>query len=137
MVDLTRPGESGLEVEEIWRNKAMKNHFNSSVLHEGHVYGFDNAMLKCVSIETGEPCWAKRGLGKGSLILAGEQLVVLSDRGKLALAAATPEGYCEAASFQALEGKSWTAPSYAAGRLYLRNQTEMIAIDLGGEEVAP
>ena len=131
------PGESGLEVEEIWRNKAMKNHFNSSVLHEGHVYGFDNAMLKCVSIETGEPCWAKRGLGKGSLILAGEHLVVLSDRGKLALAAATPEGYGEAASFQALEGKSWTAPSYAAGRLYLRNQTEMIAIDLGGEEVAP
>ena len=131
------PGESGFEVEELWRNKAMKNHFNSSVLHEGHVYGFNNAILKCVSIETGEPCWAKRGLGKGSLILAGDQLVVLSDGGKLALVEASPEGYKEVASFQALEGKSWTAPSYAAGRLYLRNQTEMIAIDLSGEEVAP
>ena len=130
-------GESGPEVEEVWRNKVLKNHFNTSVLHEGHVYGFDNAILKCVSVETGEQRWAKRGFGKGSLILAGDQLVVLSDGGKLALVKASPERYSEAASYQALRGKSWTSPSFAAGRLYLRNQTEMISIELGPGELTP
>jgi len=31
----------------------MKNKFNSSVLHEGHVYGLDEGILTCVDVNTG------------------------------------------------------------------------------------
>ncbi len=131
---LGREGADGGEspVRELWRNRVMKNHFSSSVHREGHVYGFDGATLKCVSVATGEQTWAKRGFGKGSLILVGDRLVVLADQGTIALLDASPDGYVERARFQALDGKSWTAPAYAGGRLYLRNLTEMMALELEG-----
>jgi outer membrane protein assembly factor BamB len=114
---------------EVWRSREMKNQFSSSVLHNGTLYGFDNATLKALDAATGKERWKQRGFGHGSLILAGGQLVVLSDRGKLALLEATPEEYRERGSTQVLEGKCWTAPSLANGRLYLRNQEQLVALD--------
>ncbi len=122
--------EGNATVEEVWKTPFMRNHFSSSVYHDGHIYGFDNATLKCISLEDGKMKWGKRGLGKGSLILADGRLVVLSDRGKLLLITASPEGYEEQGTTQALEGRSWTAPTVAGGRLYVRNHTEMVSYDI-------
>ena len=76
--------------------------------------------------------WGKRGLGKGSLIYADGHLLVLSDRGELLLIEARGDEYVEKGRFQALEGKSWTSPTLAHGKLYLRNHNEMVAFDLEG-----
>ncbi len=122
----------GMKVEEVWTNRIMKNHFSSSILHEGSIYGFDNATLKCISLDTGEQQWAKRGLGKGSLIYADGHLIVLSDRGRLVQIEATPESYVEKGRVQALDGKCWTAPTLAGGKLYLRSHSEMVRYDLDG-----
>jgi hypothetical protein len=119
-------------VHEEWKNRDMRNHFNSSVVHDGHLYGFDNATLKCLSAETGEVAWVKRGFGKGSVIVAGDRLLVLSDHGAFAVIEATPAEYRELGTFQALEGRSWTAPSVSAGRVYLRNLTAAVCLDLRG-----
>ena len=134
MVRVTGSGEEA-KVEELWKAPFMRNHFSSSLYHDGHIYGFDNSTFKCISAETGDQNWAKRGLGKGSLIYADGNLVVLSDRGKLLLVEATPEEYREKGSVQALDGKCWTAPTLAGGRLYLRSHSEMVSYDAtaGGE----
>lgn len=131
---LVRVREEGgaVKVEEAWRSRVMKNHFSSSVLYGEHIYGFDNGTLKCVVAATGEQCWALRGLGKGSLIAADGRLIVLGDRGQLVLAEATPEEFRELSRFQALGGKSWTAPALAGGRLYLRDLEEMVCLRLDG-----
>ena len=118
------------QVELLWEQPFMRNHFSSAVVHEGMIYGFDNATLKAISVEDGKPAWGKRGLGKGSLILADGHLLVLSDRGKLLLVEATPEAYREKGSVQALEGLCWTAPALADGRVYLRNHDELVVYDL-------
>ncbi|MDH3743671.1 MAG: PQQ-like beta-propeller repeat protein [Acidobacteriota bacterium] len=120
------------KVEELWQIPHLRNHFSTSVVHEGHIYGFDNATFKSVSVETGELAWAKRGLGKGSLIYADGHLLVLSDRGKLVRAKASPDGYVESGNIEALSGKTWTAPTLANGHLYLRSHTEMVSYRLGG-----
>src|SRR5215210_2805186 len=117
---------------EVWRSRAMKNQFSSSVLQSGVVYGFDNATLKALDAATGDELWKQRGFGHGSLILAGGHLIVLSDRGKLALLEATPKEYRERGSAQVLEGKCWTAPTLANGKLYLRNQEQLVALDWSG-----
>lgn len=118
--------------EELWKTRGMKNHFNPAVVVGEHVYGFDNATFKCISVATGEPAWAQRGLGKGSLLATADGLlIVLSDRGKLLLVEATPESYKELASFQAMEGKAWTSPVLANGKVYLRDEDERVALDLG------
>ena len=118
------------EIELLWEQPFMRNHFSSAVVHDGTIYGFDNATLKAISVEDGKMAWGKRGLGKGSLIFADGHLVVLSDRGKLLLVEATSEGYEEEGSVQALEGLCWTAPAFADGRLYLRNHDELVVYDL-------
>jgi outer membrane protein assembly factor BamB len=117
-------------VSEAWSSRSMKNHFGSSVLVGDHIYGFDNATLRCISAATGERVWARRGFGKGTLVTADGMLYVLSDGGVLALIEATPEEYREKARFQAMTGKAWTAPALAQGRLYVRDQDELSCLDV-------
>jgi outer membrane protein assembly factor BamB len=114
---------------EVWKTRKMKNDFSSSVLHDGYIYGFDNSILKAIDVATGEEAWKQSGFGGGSLIVAGGQLVVLSAGCKLSLVEATPAGYREKGSAQLLTGRCFTAPTLANGRLYLRNQEEILALD--------
>jgi outer membrane protein assembly factor BamB len=118
------------KVEEVWRVRRFRNAWNSSILHRGYIYGFDNATLRCIDAATGELQWATRGLGQGNLIYADGLLIGLSDRGKLVLVEPTPEEYRELGSVQLLEGRSWTPPTLADGILYLRNHEKMVAVDL-------
>jgi len=118
------------KIETVWHNKEMRNHFNSSVYYKDHIYGFSSSTLKCLEAETAQRKWSTRGFGKGSLIIVDEKLLVLSDRGKLAMIEATPKGYNELAKAQVIEGKSWTSPTFSDGKIYLRNQKEMACYDL-------
>lgn len=129
LLQIDASGDS-VQVADVWANREMKNHFNSTLYHNGHLYGFSNATLKCLDAASGEMRWAKRGYGKGSVIATEQQLIILSDRGLLALAEASPEKFTEISRIQALNGKSWTAPTLVGGRLYLRNQSEMVCYDL-------
>jgi outer membrane protein assembly factor BamB len=119
-------------VQEVWLSKSMRNHFNTSVLHNGSIYGFDNAVLKCIDAATGEDKWQKSGVGRGSLLLADGHLIVLSERGRLLLVQATPAEYKEIASAEVLQGKCWTMPTLVNGKLYVRNQKEMACLSLKG-----
>lgn len=132
LVEVGKGADGQAAVKEVWKSRVMKNHFSSPVLVGGHIYGFDNATLKCIDPATGEQKWVARGFGKGSLVAADGLLFVLSDRGVLMLVEATPEAYREKGRLQALEGKTWTAPSLARGRLYLRDQDELVVLDVKG-----
>jgi len=127
-----KSSESGFEVEDTWKSREMKNKFSSSVLHGAHLYGFDESTLKCIDAGTGEMRWQARGLGHGSLFYADGHLVVLGDKGTLVLVEATPEEYREKARTQPFKGKTWTVPTLSDGRLYLRDEKEMIALDISG-----
>lgn len=105
---------------------SMRNDFSSSCYFDGYLYGFHNAFLRCISAKTGEEKWTKRGFGKGNLIMVGDKLLILSDKGVLALVEVNPEVYKEIGSIQAIEGKSWTSPSFSKGKIYIRNLTEMV-----------
>jgi outer membrane protein assembly factor BamB len=130
---LLRPVWAGdhFEVEEIWESRFLVNQWSSTVFLDGYLYGFHNATLKCVSVEDGRHTWRKRGLGRGSLIAAGDKLLVLSDRGELVLLDATPEAYRERGRFKALgSGKTWTTPTLVGNRVYLRDHKEMVCLEL-------
>ncbi|PKP35578.1 MAG: hypothetical protein CVU00_01630 [Bacteroidetes bacterium HGW-Bacteroidetes-17] len=119
------------KVTEVLRGSEMKNDFMTCVYHDGYIYGYHIAALRCISAETGEVKWSKRGFGKGSLILVDGKLIILSDKGKLAIAKASPDAYQELGSVQAISGSiTWTAPSFTDGKVYLRNQTEMACFKL-------
>ncbi len=113
-----------------WTQRLFRNHFSTSVYHDGMLYGFDEDTLKCLDAATGEERWANRDFGKGNLVRVGDTLVVLSVKGELALVEATGESFQERARARVLDERCWTAPAVAAGRVYLRNSSEIACFDL-------
>ena len=126
------------ELEEVYFSRLMRNHFNNSVLYKGTLYGMDgnshnarNVQVVAMNAATGRVQWSHRGYGCGSLTIAGDKLLVLSDDGTLALAEATTEKYTELASIEVLNGRCWTVPVLANGRIYCRNADgDLVCLDV-------
>ena len=119
------------KTSEVWRNRNMHNHINSSILIGETIYGNDRNTLKAISLKTGEVSWQMRGYGKGGLIAADGKLIVLTDRGELVIVKATPEKYEELARAKVMEGQCWISPVLANGRIYCRNhEGDLICLDV-------
>lgn len=124
-------------VKELWRKPGqLENHWSTPVHHDGHLYGlygfrsYGTAPLKCIELATGEEKWSQDGFGQGNVILAQGQLIVLGDAGQLVLVDADPSTYREKARADVLEGKCWSTPALANGRLYVRSTVEGACLDL-------
>ena len=129
LIRLNKTGDT-FSTTSVWTNRFMKNHFSTSVLVDKYLYGFDNSILKCLDANTGAERWKQRGYGKGTLIVADSHLIILGEQGNLGLAKPSPQGFEEISSTVVLQGKCWTVPTVANGKLYIRNTTEMVCLDL-------
>jgi len=122
--------DKGLTAHPVWENKNLKNRFNSSVLRDGYLYGFDEGIFACIDARTGERKWKGGRYGYGQAILAGDLIIVLTESGELVLLKATPDAHQEVARSPAIEGKTWNHPAIDAGILLVRNAREMAAFRL-------
>jgi outer membrane protein assembly factor BamB len=117
--------DDGIEV--VWENREMNTKLSGCVLVEDHLYGFDEAVLKCMDLE-GNELWAQRGLGDGCLSGAADRLLVMSADGELIVVAADPTGYRELSRTKVLEGgEYWTKPVLVNGLIYCRNSLGQLA----------
>lgn len=129
MIELSGGGDH-FSVREVWRNNRMKNRFSGSVLRDGVIYGLDEGILAAIDAETGELKWKGGRYGYGQVVLAGNNLIVLTEDGDLALVRANPNRHEEISRFPVLEGKTWNVPAISGGYLLVRNLAEMAAFDL-------
>jgi len=128
--------ETGYSTQTIWRNKVLKSKFSSSVYVNGHIFGFGKHRLKCIDPATGIAKWETGGFSHGSLLFADNQFIVFSENGRLALVDASPDNYLEKDEVRILGSyKSWTAPSLANGKLYIRNQRRIICLDMRPDQM--
>ena len=118
----------GTSLREIYANRKMRNHFNNCILLDGYLYGFDGnsnlgrvVHLTCMNFSTGEVAWQQAGFGCGSLMVANGQLLILSDRGTLVLAKATPDKFEEITRSTFLKDRCWTVPVLLDRHIYGRN----------------
>lgn len=116
------------ELQPVYTNRDMRNHFNNSILWDGHLYGFDGnsnlgrvVTLTCMEMKSGDVKWKHRGLGCGSLMVADGKLVILSEKGTLIIAEVSPDEFNEVARSSFLTGRCWTVPVLVGGHIYGRN----------------
>ena len=124
-------------VSEVWRSKVFRSQFSSFVYFDGYIYGNDGdanshrGVFKCVEALTGNLQWSA-DLGFGSLAMAGDRLLLLTERGDLHVARAAPEGYEELAHLDIYtRGVSWSPPVLCRSRIYCRNLSgDLVCIDV-------
>jgi outer membrane protein assembly factor BamB len=122
-------------VNEAWRSPRLKGSYSPNVHDQGSLFGFSGQYLVCLDAKTAEPRWRHKA-NAGTLIRVGRHLVVLGEQsGLLRLVEAAPDGYRVAAEAAALNAgaQSSTGPSYAAGRIFVRNTEEMVAFAIEDE----
>lgn len=117
--------------EREWESKALKPAFNSFVVHDQHIYGLDDGILVCTDL-SGKRLWKKGRYGHGQVLLLQPQdaLLIVGEKGEIAVVAADPTGLNELGRFQAIEGKTWNHPVLAHNRLYVRNGEEIACYEL-------
>jgi outer membrane protein assembly factor BamB len=132
-------GASGFRAEEVYflKPKDFENHHGGVILVGGHVYGGDGQNQghpTCIELESGKVVWKERGPGSGSAAIAyaDGHLYFRYENGLVALIEATPEGFRVKGKLKIPEqkGPSWQHPVIAGGRLYLRNQDELLCYGL-------
>jgi outer membrane protein assembly factor BamB len=134
---LLRFGESKPEV--VWSgDDILSNHYATSVHHGGFLYGFDGRQeqrchLRCVELKTGKVRWSER-YGAGTLLVVGEHLLILSERGELIMAEATPEKFKVVAGAQVLGSDCRAHGAFANGRFYGRDKQSLVCVDLSARK---
>lgn len=123
----------GKEPKVVWQNTKMKNHFNSSILINGNLYGVDGntggGALTCMEFNTGNVKWTEGG-GYEGVMAADGKLIAMDKNGVLTIAAADPGGFKKISSAQVLldnKAKNWTVPVLSNGRIYCRNSSGDLA----------
>ncbi len=133
---LTFDGET---IEPTWSSDdVLTNHYATSVHADGYLYGFHGRQeyspaFRAVDAATGEVMWSEERFGGGTVILAGDRLLIMREHGELVLAAATPETFRPLARAQVLAGIVRAYPALAGGGLYVRNERELVALELPGD----
>jgi len=152
------------QFKKIWKNRDLSNDVTSSVLVDGHIYGFDifdaqskvqrpsRGKFRCVNFLTGKTTWeigtgrprrmnstrpadAEPEIGQSGIVVADDKLIILNELGELILARVNPERYEELARTSVLSGElTWTPPILHRGRVYIRNHTRAVCVFVGEPE---
>ncbi len=131
LLKLTAEGGT-VKATEVYFSREMQNHYSTSVVVGDSAYGFSNAILTAMNLETGRVAWRDRSVGKGSVTYADGKLYLLGEDGVVGLAEATSVGYREKSRFEIPRGAfpTWTPPVISGGRLYLREQDNLYCFDI-------
>ncbi|RLS47662.1 MAG: hypothetical protein DWH88_05300 [Planctomycetota bacterium] len=120
----------------VYRNTRMRSHFGSPVRVGDLLWGFDEQMVTALDWRTGEARVKKRGYKKGTLVAAGENLLLLSEEGELALAKFDGKELKELWRMPAfgqagpMGKKAWTMPVAAAGVVLVRDEGRLICLEM-------
>jgi outer membrane protein assembly factor BamB len=127
--------------EQLWKNPALSCYFSTPVAVDGYLYMVTGGLLSqksdlhCVDPKTGKILWTKPKVGKfhAAMLRTGDnKLLMLDDFGNLTFLEPNPKEYKDLAQSKVC-GPTWAHPALADGKVYIRDEKELICIDLSGK----
>ena len=124
--------------QTLYTSTNLYNHLSPGIVLGDYLYAFSGEAkfttdFRCLDLATGQVRWTRRDPAFGSLICADGKLLILSEKGELLLAAASPAGLEPLARAQILDPVCWTPPALANGLLYAKNaRGALVCVELGG-----
>jgi outer membrane protein assembly factor BamB len=135
------PGAAVFKVEgstltELWTSDdVLSNHYATSIQREGFLFGYHGRQefgpsFRAVELRTGKVRWSQDRFNAGSVLLAGDRLLILRETGELILALASPDAFRPLVRAQILPATVRAFPALADGLLYVRNEKTLVCLDL-------
>ncbi len=127
----------------VWQGvESLASQYATPVLIDGRLYAIDGrddlppADMVCLDPDTGRVLWREAGFGYGTLLMADGKLLVVKTDGELLLVrpdAARLDVLARARPFadDPRGGPLRALPALAGGRLFLRNDRTLAALDVG------
>ncbi|MBC9889622.1 MAG: PQQ-binding-like beta-propeller repeat protein [Opitutae bacterium] len=118
----------GETLTSIWEDRKLQNALSGSILMGKALYGLNGSYknkktsLYSRNLGDGKENWVVPDYGYATLIAVGDTLVILTEDGELVTASANAERYRELSRKKLLEAICWTHPTYADGRIFVRNE---------------
>ncbi len=124
------------KASQAWINKTAKTNLSTPVLVDGHLYcqGAGTDFI-CVNAASGDLKWTHENFSRdtkkmsSSVLAIGNKILALNYEGLLYLIEADPAKYTEVSHVQVC-GSNWNFPACANGKLFVRDNRELICYDL-------
>jgi len=131
LVQIINDEDEGWVTKTIWKNnRVMKTKFTNLATKDGYAYGLDDGVLSCIEIDSGRRQWKRGRYGQGQILMVGDSLLVMAEDGRLAMAAASPDGYQLFGEMQAIDGQTWNNLCLYGHYLLVRNADEAACYEL-------
>jgi outer membrane protein assembly factor BamB len=127
---------------EVWKNEALTCYFSTPMpVGSDYIYIVtgtkppalsNEATLHCIATRTGKELWRRPKVGKyhATLLRTGDdKLLMLEEAGNLVLIDPDPKEYRELARSKVC-GETWAHPALSNGKLYVRDDKELICLQL-------
>ncbi len=139
---LIKEPSGGMKAEEVYFTKRMQNHHGGMIVVDGYLYGAnggnEGGWFLCLDFKTGKIMWDQRDAGqrrapKGSIAMADGLFYYRTEDGTMLLVEPSPKKYIERGRFEQpdrTEKPAWAHPVIANGKLYVRDQDELLCYDV-------
>jgi outer membrane protein assembly factor BamB len=131
---------TGETYQKVWESDdALSAHYATPVYYAGHLYGIHGrtdpgfeppVSLRCVDWNSGKVVWEQSPFGAATLILAGDELLILTERGELIRSPASPSGFKPSARSQILPNQVRAHFALSDGLLFARSKDTFACVDL-------
>ena len=121
-------------VKKRWFKKTLLVHHSNAVHLDGAIFApsgsFGPKIYSCMDVATGEILWKSRELGRCNVVRVGHRIIALDEEGQLVLARISRESLKILGRHKLFDERAWTPPTLVGKRLFVRNRTHILAVDL-------
>jgi hypothetical protein len=119
----------------LWHTHQLSSHYQTGICKDGFLYAPDGHQeegpsLCCIELATGKVQWKNGEYGEANLLLANDDLLLLTHQGELFFAPASPKEFKVKAQAQILPFLVRAYPALSDGYLFGRSTDKLVCVDL-------